>query len=238
MKQAEAALDGILVDLDCLLDMRFAVLSSIDEVKASELLRTDEYFTRNADVFSGFDEANYRGVYSKRNTEHLQYAIMTNSSEMMLKLVKDLRLQATSTPYTDGSHLVINTYPYRLTDEATQELVDCVYIHTQGLVEVSAIHMPPEEITPQYVKAHFSMLIVYEYDQWLELHYKELVKTPLTEIIMCAPAILSQHLSVDQINRIIIEHLVHPIDAKQIAASPMITLRLIDVRYFCMLNAK
>lgn len=234
-------LDGVYVDLNCLLDFRLSVLSEINVEQTQILLESDQYLDRTFDEFVGFDNENYKQMYKDRaeRIESFINAPPTQLNLVLLKIIKDIRLQRTNTPYTDGAEIIVNTYPYVLTEETQEEL--CIVIHERllGLAPVSVTRIEPTELTPRLCKSNYSAMFIYDYNEWLETHYKNIAETlsnRMVDIVLFAPRILPVRPIQDTNQHLSDKSMADQFANLEKAASPLITLKLLDVRLFSILN--
>lgn len=234
-------IDGVYVDISALLDFRLAVLSEMNAENAEKLLLNGQYFNRQADTFIGFDQATFDHLYKTRadRTESFIRAVPTELNNCLLKIVKDIRLQRTNTPYTDGVKIVVNTYPYMFTDDCKEELGLTIFTRLQGLAPVTVSYIEPSELTPEYCKNAFSLMFIYDYNEWLELHSKLMassLKQRMVEIVLFSPRLLPSKSVLGP------DHAFNPNELDDImlkleqAASPLVTMKLLDAKLFSVIN--
>lgn len=228
-------LEGIYVDLDVLLDTRIGTLAKHDDSVAQAVL-TDKYYQRTDDYFDGIDRELYLDLYKKRDVETLSLSCVTNAIQLLDHLSKTLNEQAITRPYHDGVQFFVNIYPYSLVNveiDAIQKAI-CVWLGNASLVEI--INIPPVDLTPSYCKSLFSMMLMYEYEEWMELQTKAFEKTQIPEITLFVPALYFNKTPTDEEIEVAAKDGAHPQMALEMLASPLVELRLIDVKYFSIIE--
>jgi hypothetical protein len=228
---------AIYVTLDALLDTRLGTIARISEDAALEVLKSG-YHEREIDDFPQVDMAVYKDLYAKRDTLTLAHSRPTGMLASLSNLTSMLAEQAIVRPYHDGAKVVVNTYPYQLTDEETDNIGRAVAAWMQGWAPVELTHISPESLTPLHCKQHYAMMIVYDYEHWMNIHAEAFKTTILPQVLMLAPAIYFGRKPTDAELAREIKESTHPMIAIEMLASPLIQLRLFDVGFFSMISNK
>lgn len=166
---------SLYVTLDALLDTRLGTLFHIDPERAITALHKpdhagDTYFTRKYDAFYGYDQAEYEEAYKNRDKAVLKNAVMTQVV-LMMKFFVDKTVKASiSTPYAKYPKIVINLYPYVLSDVEIALLKHGVNAVLRDTADIETVFMSPKEVTPAYLKQNFASAVMYDYIDWLEVH--------------------------------------------------------------------
>ena len=231
-------LDSILVSLDCLLDTRLATVSKINLDIANKLLDGDDYHTRDQDVFVGIDKEYFKEVYKNRDIETLKKSSLTNIVPLLRHLVSKLKEQSIVRPFHDGGNIVVNMYPYKLTIDEQDEICAAIAVWMQGLAPVSLVNLSPTDLNPIYCKNNYALMIMYDYEEWLEVNAKLFLKTQIPEITMFVPAIYFVNKPTkEELDKMLRESM-HPMKAIKTLAMGIISLEIIDVVFFSVLNKK
>ena len=158
---------SVLVELDCLLDTRLSTINHIDpDFPISGLA---SYHERKIDEFEGIPFDKFREVYASRDKSFLKDAVATPVTFLLVDFIKSTLSMAGNTPFTMLPKIVVNTFPYVLTESETDVIIASVKnIVNSELCEVSAVSMSPAEITPEVLRENFSVAIMYEVTEWLE----------------------------------------------------------------------
>lgn len=217
------------IELDCLLDTRFATLFRMGEDVATKVIDLG-YHDRVTDFYPGVDYAAFQKAYEARDKRTLLYAMVTPVLQMALDFAKSTLENASGTPYQYKPKIVLNFYPYVLDEDETKLILNIVYKKLGELAPIEVINKPPEEITPYYVKSMYSIMVMYRYDKWLEMHAlnKKWEKTTCPEVTMISPAVyFLEQLKIPEDTKPVFEDM-------QRTASPLIGLQLLPADIFSM----
>lgn len=159
----------ILVELDCLLDTRLGTLALIDENLLIKALG-DGYVVREEENFPPLSKKLFIELYDSRDKEVLKISPLTSCPEFIKELSFNVLRQATESPVASGVEIIVNTYPYILTDSEAKDLLTSLAIFTNKFINLKLIHASYEELTPAVCKASFDSMFLYQYDKWLDVH--------------------------------------------------------------------
>lgn len=217
------------VELDCLLDTRFSTLFSMGEEVAKKVIDFD-YHERVTDFFPGIDYEAYQKAYDARNKLTLKNAMVTPVLQLIHDFAKSTLENASGTPFQYEPKLELNIYPYKLDEDEIKLILSIVYGKTGKMMAVEVINKSPEEITPYFVKSRYSVMVMYRYDQWLEIHAKnkKFEKTTVPEVTLLSPAVY--FLKQDKIP----EDVKSVFEDMQRTAAPLIGLQLLPADVFSM----
>lgn len=236
-KQAPAVIEHIYVTLDVLLDTRMGTLARMGKELAANVLEQG-YHTRQDDNFPGVDIQQYKQMYAERDVTTLAHSTVTDGIKLVKHLVGVLTEQAIKRPYHDGVKIVVNIYPYKLTGEEKEQIGRAIAAWINGLAPVELVEIQPKDLTPKHCKSSYAMMIVYDYEEWMNLHAEAFEQTRLPEVTMFVPAIyFSKTPTAEELDQIRKEA-AHPMRAIEMLASPLIELTLIDVKFFSVLSMK
>lgn len=231
-------LQSIYVPLDVLLDTRLGTLARIDDAAAAKVIESGTYQTRQNDVFEGFDKAVFDQMYKDRDVETLKKSIVTDAIQFLRQLVAALTEQAIVRPFHEGAKIVVNYYPYTLSQEEIEQLGRAVSAWMQGMAPVELVSISTKDLTPRHCKDTYSLMMVYEHEEWMNLHAEAFVHTRLPEVTMYVPALYFVHTpSAEELEKTVKEA-AHPMRALELLASPIIDLKVIDVKFFSILTKK
>jgi hypothetical protein len=227
----------LLVELDVLLDTRLGTVAQYwgDDI-ALKVLETG-YHTRVCDHYEGVDKDEFQARYRNRNVDTLKHSVVSNAVSLLKELLAHLTDQAIHTPYHDGAKIIVNVYPYSLNDEERVALRMSLedWLGVTAPIELVSLH--PEQLTPSHCKQEYSMLMIYEYEHWLNIHTAGFTRARLPEVLVLAPAIYfaGPAPAAEELEKIVNEAM-HPFKAAQMLASQLIGLQLIDVTHFSVLS--
>lgn len=230
---------GVYVELDCLMDTRLATLSMIDKQKTADLI-LDGYHVRRSDEFTGFDREEFNRRYRERNLETLAQSTVTGCVALLNKVGLDIARDLTESPVHDDLHLYINTYPYILDSEELDDLEESLRVWINAPYEFHFLYLDPKDVTVRYVNDKFTILVMYDFSSWLEVHLKEFQYCFLHDVTLFAPRInLGQTPSTEDLAELTkrgMEGVKDEFDLYERIAQVYINLMLIDVTYFSMLG--
>lgn len=192
-----AEVRSVYVDLDSILDFRLATVSRLNDEFASTLL-TEAYIDRNRDdlffkAHGDIDVATYNDAYRNRNAEYLIGAKPTAIFWLLGKIISE-NMVANDTP-NGYRHveLVINTWPFVLSEEAVNILENAVSIYLDGKFEIRSIHENPADISPADMKARFADVVMYDFSYWALAHHHTLTMTYMHPLAIYTPSIMRGH---------------------------------------------
>lgn len=179
---------SLYVELDGLLDTRLATLLLMGEDKALDAVKAG-YLTRDLEEFP-VSMTDWRKRYAQRDRFTLKESGVTKLMTALKEFVLATRHTA-DTPYPIEPKIYLNIYPYKLLDEEIKNIVQMVAIALNGQCDIEVLDLPPEEITPTYVKQTFSVMYMYRGIDWLEHHAQSeaFKQSTCPEVCLFVPAI-------------------------------------------------
>jgi len=220
---------SILVELDALLDTRAATLFRLNPEHLGEALGKN-YYTRTVDKFPNVDQNEFNDLYQKRNKETLKQSLITDIGRLLDEFCKNILDNTIKTPFHYSPKVILNIYPYELEESEINVLIAGVVSITNRLTEVEVVNLSYEQLTPAYVKSKLSVLVLYDYWRWLEIHSVNgaFKKVACPEVALIGPRISFK----EDLTNLKLE--TDPFDAAIEIAKPFIALSLIDVSHFCL----
>lgn len=224
-----------MVSLDCIFDTRFATLFNMGKEKM--LAAFDEsYYSRPSDVFPGITREEFKAAYDKRDKSILSSPHPTPIMEMVTQFVLETNANVSTTPYHFVPKIIVNVFPYVLTAEEQRLIGAGISGITNGDADIEIVSMSHEDLTPKFVKKNLSMLVMYDYHLWLELHSVnenfKFVTCP--EVTLIGP-MLSHNDRPDPAEIIKCDEFgITPYQAIELTVSPLINLKLLPIEHFCL----
>jgi hypothetical protein len=227
---------NLYIELDVLLDTRLGTIARFYGVDVAEKVLLNKYHKRKFDNFPDVERDTFLEQYRQRDVMTLAHSKITNAIKLLQRLISALREQAINTPYHKQVKVVVNCYPYSLSDLELDAIGKALRVWTHDLAPVELVCIPPKDLTPEHCKSEYLLMLVYEYEDWLNLHSEAFKTTRLPEVTMYAPAIyFNQEPSAEELEKISREA-AHPLWAMETLASPLIKLELHDIYYFSVLT--
>jgi hypothetical protein len=229
-----------LIELDCIFDTRLSTLALFGEQALLDNFQKP-YWKRVCDSFIGVGIKKFLEEYSKRDKLILLDSIHTPMLDFIVDFVKQTILFNAGSPIVKNPVIMINVYPYDLTETEKVKIVEGIVIKTGDQCDVELVNMSPEQITPEFLDKNIAVVSMYEYIPWLELQStleNGFKKHTCPSVSLLAPEILFKELTDEDKNTIIKDKL----DIKKSLednAAPMICLQLLPVEYFsCAIRPK
>lgn len=182
-----------LAELDALLDTRATILTRELGVENIPRFLKAGYFERFADRFDQMPWRTFREHYRTRDKSVLAGAMATPVVRMISEYVRSVIQNVVSSPNHLEPAVIVNVYPYDLSETERQVIAEMISVKTGGFCEVGIISKDYASITPRWLKANdVSYYALYDYTEWLNIHFdnKNLVDTKCTDIGLIAPRII------------------------------------------------
>lgn len=183
-------------ELDAIFDTRMGTLvrMEVDHQQANlKGIQAKGYYYRDRDAFFSVKPDQFKTLYDKRDQKTLQASMITPVVKFLLNFCRDTYEATINSPFKLIPKIVINTLPYRLSNDEKELIRKAVEMKIGQQAEVQMVEHQYSDITPMFLKANFvSMIALYEPYEWLEIHSKnENLKNsscPLT--MMLGPALI------------------------------------------------
>lgn len=226
----------LLVDLDCVLDTRLSTILYLTDLnKVGECL-SHGYTTRPLDLYKGIDINLYKETYANRGTN--KAILLEGLKTPIVNLINDYVIEISVKCYHSNDLLkpsiIINTYPYILTEDENKVLLD-VFITLTGLkADIELIHKSNEELTPMYIKDKIALFIKYDFKDWLETHAANgnFKKVICPEVVMYGPAIFYDRLPNETEIKAYQDANTNFFKNLEDIVKPLINLKLLDIENF------
>lgn len=239
MSKRNQNLQGIYVELDVLLDTRLGTIARLSEDAAVKTLQSG-YHARESDEFEFVDMEEYRALYAQRDGDTLSKSMLSGAVSFLHDVTAAMVEQASSRPYHDGGKLVVNTHPYTrtLSSGELDEIGRAIAARMDGHAPVELVDISPESLTPYHCKHSYAMMMVYDYGAWMETHSEAFKTTQLPEVAMYSPRLYFKQRPREDELQSVTKEIMHPVQAIQMMASPLITLKLMDIKHFSVITQK
>jgi hypothetical protein len=222
------ATSTVLIELDALLDTRLATIASLGDA-ALDAAYTPEYHNRLQDIFTGVDRDIYATKYAQRDSSILANAVVTPMGEMLTQFTYSTLHQVINTPFHYQPKILLNIHPYHLTEDEIYVIMESIRTLTCSKADIQIIDVAYADISPSYVKSNISIMVMYEYYKWLEIHSVNgaFRRVSCPEVTLLGPAIyFTDPVSTDAT--------IEAMEAMQTLAAPLIGLRLLPIENFSL----
>lgn len=225
---------ALFIELDALLDTRLAVVYGFGETFAKRAI-DGGYYGRIIDEFPGLPFETFQERYQNRDRSVLRNTVVTKMASFIHDFVMNTLVQTATTPFHMQPKIIVNSYPYVLQADEETNIINAVIALTNGKADVELVQMPIETITPKYVKQHVTVMVMYEYYKWMEVHSENgnLKAVTCPEVTMIGPSIFfkkPERKAIEECKELGIT----PFKAMEKVAAPLISLQLIAIDHFSL----
>jgi hypothetical protein len=226
----EVVSENYYVDIDALLDTRLGVIALKDPDLAAKAL-ANNYWGRKQDIFPDISQEEFKQLWKNRTTDVLPLSARTNVLSFIQAIAKDKLVSQAVSNMESATSLVVNIYPYELTEEECDLIVAVLVDKTISTVNVSIVNLPDELLTPKYCKDNYVMMIRYDWMGWLEMHQKAFQEVKMPSVTIVAPCIYDKLPTAEDIEESKKIGLDFFRAAEQLTA-PLFSLRFLDIEVF------
>jgi len=198
----EVKYNRILIDLDSLLDVRQGVLSRLlkDDKALAQYVASDAYNFREVDDFSSIvDMPQYTALNSLRTKDIITRSTITYLFSVLKRKVLEIDKRNIAHNETKRLEILVNIYPFELTQEQQISLIDVLFIKLGTEVYIRTVYIDTKDITPAFMRDNVIIeLFIYDTSRWLDhqlanvqastfklhnhrLNFPALYHTPLSE---------------------------------------------------------
>lgn len=167
---SEFAVNRMLVELDALVDTRYALFRRFDPEAAARMLRSGRYHARFADHFwkesDKFTKEDWDREWAKRDVSLLRESIMTEGIEEIKTAVANINwgMQQTDKKRVE---LVLNIAPYDLSPSVREAYKAVLETELLTVNEVSTTSQPLWVLHPEDIAQRYDMLMIYNFHEWI-----------------------------------------------------------------------
>jgi hypothetical protein len=160
-----------LINIDALFDTYLACVFDINQSWVLPLIKNG-YKTRNHNTLSRFNpqinDDLIKDRYIHRDINIIRQSKQTNIVNLLANKISESNSDFDH-PEAIDYKITINTYPYEFTKEELVFLFKTLKYVLQ-VKELKRVHIPIENITPQFLKEKYNTFIFYDIDEWLAHH--------------------------------------------------------------------
>lgn len=180
----------IYVDIQSLLDIRQSILIDLmGEEKALEYVSSDTYNFRETDNFP-VDKELYEKKLNSKNPVVFKNATITYIEVVLKNKLVNLEKLNGFNSESSQPELVVNTYPYQLTQEQVRNFQNAVFVKLDILCVVTVVYDPPHVWSPSYIRNNnVSSFFMYDFTEWMKHHGDKLINADLRNCNVYFPSI-------------------------------------------------
>lgn len=230
----------ILIDLDSLLDTRLGTLACIDVELARKAADLDYHDRLSDEMGVLFNDSSlterFKEEYKKRGEQVLQASVCTRMVLFINEMTNAIETMMLDDPTITDLEVHVNTWPYDISKELTEEIVMAVDHYTSVKATVKAVSLSMEEQTVSRLKQVYSGFIVYDLDSWLNAHIEEFRETKIPTVSLYTPALFHNKVPTEQeIESLGIGDL-SPFDAVRMSLAECIEVNFMPVSEFSLIR--
>lgn len=161
----------VMIYIDALLDTRLASIAVVNQEWAVQCLqngwdkRVSNDYTR---LVKDIDMAKVNAVWEKRDVEVLGNAVPTNIYRTLVQTLTKIQGEVELNPRVDNCSLLVNVWPYNLTKEEQQHVVEAVSCFVPVDVPINTCSVPPEQLTGSYMHDNIAAVFFECANRWFE----------------------------------------------------------------------
>lgn len=224
---------GFYTDMDSLYDTRLATLDLLDSSIAKMALK-DDYLNREEDVFPYVDKQIFKSLYETRDLEVLERAMPTKAIEIIREFIRIALKQNIDSPVVGAVEVYVNVYPYKVEKSVATEMCKALFHAFGSQVSIHMLNLSPEKVTPGFFADNISVAMMYDYDEWLEVHAKNdnLRKRQIPNVTLHGPKIYKSAKPSDNELKDFTRSGPEPFKTIEVGLSALVGMDFIEVEYF------
>lgn len=189
----------VYTDIQSLLDIRQSILiDMLGEETALEYVSSDTYNFRETDLFP-VNKTEYANKLNSRSPIVLKNATITYIEVLLKNKLTNLEKLNGFNGESSAPELVVNTFPYQLTQEQVRHLQNAIFVKLDVLCLITIVYDPPNVWSPSYIRNNnVSSFFMYDFTTWMNLHSEKLVNGDLREINVYVPSIGGKELTPEE----------------------------------------
>ena len=194
----------ILIDLDSLFDIRQGILSKlVDNNTLKDIVTSEEYIFRNIDRFSNIDVVKYNEVNNNRDKSIISNSIIAYMFNILKSKIANIEKRNAYHNENKASELLINIYPFTLTEKEQADLVDVLFVKLNTNIFINIVSYSIKQLSPLFLKNNNIIAsYIYNSKDWLDFHSKDLDKNKSPDTSIYFPSIVYKELSKDELKQL------------------------------------
>lgn len=240
MPRGENTTKTILVEIDCLLDTRLALLETLHEDAVDTVLKND-YLSRDRDDYEILtkgliDQDTFINAYANRDKTVLEKARPTMIIDFLRAIIMELDYQKSTTPYVERVKVAVNYFPYKLSEEEKDVICLSVGHYLPKETWVETVSISPMNLLPSVIGESYEGVIMYNFDGWFIEHAKTLDTTAIPQNKIYAPAFFVKDYTEEELEEVDRElkelNLENPFEYLEMAIGSRVDLELLRAELF------
>lgn len=194
---------NLMFDMDAMVDSRmgtFLVMMEemgIDKVEIPQILPLATYRKRSMDDWPAMTggritQEAFNERYARRGLEVLKRSIITGMVPVLLTYIDTLKERFFRGVDVSSINVDINTWPYSLPGPIAEAYQNCLRALLPAYAGVNLCRIEPKNMTPTFMKSHYTGWITYDLSPWLEVHQEELLGVPVNGLSVITPKLFKK----------------------------------------------
>lgn len=228
----------LLIELDALLDTRLATVARLSVENAVQLASTKYRNRLSKDLTllnPEIDMQAFNEAYSKRDLTTLMASKMTGGVFLLAGMVEELENQTHDTPFLSALEIDVNVYPYKVDESVEIALINSVMAYAGLETKVNIVNLSPESLRPGIIKSTWAGLMMYDFDNWLNLHNVELTTSKIPTISIIAPALFKDVIPKEDDLKNDSGEVLKPFTTVEMALCEFVSVSFVDSKYFSII---
>lgn len=228
----------LLIELDALLDTRLATVARLSVENAVQLASTKYRNRLSKDLTllnPEIDMQAFNEAYSKRDLTTLMASKMTGGVFLLAGMVEELENQTHDTPFLSALEIDVNVYPYKVDEAVEIALINSVMAYAGLETKVNIVNLSPESLRPGIIKSTWAGLMMYDFDNWLNLHNVELTTSKIPTISIIAPALFKDVIPKEDDLKNDSGEVLKPFTTVEMALCEFVSVSFVDSKYFSII---
>lgn len=180
-----------MLTMDALMDTRVGTCYRLNYALSQRLLTDRAYAERKSDYFA--KDKRYQKLWKERDILTLCNSTGTRIFELINHLIQNEERDYAVGPGDFELTVYLNTYPYSLSDDEIDMYRSVLFTYLPQLgndAHVKVVHVSDAELTPTFLAGNkIDCLVMYQWQDWLELHHEALVSAPQPLLHLIGPRI-------------------------------------------------
>lgn len=183
--------NNILTDLDSLFDTRLGIAFAISSQDTIRSIEDNSYYNRVYNSIGNIPPIVLEAFYNRRNKQILKYCKPTAIFNLLLDQFIDNRDDIRNNEVKEEIKIVVNTYPYLLSDSESVTLLGQLS-RMFGTPNIELVNLSKDELTPDWIHQNqIQTAFLYSGLEWLDYQIAktDIDKNPINNLLLVIPAL-------------------------------------------------
>lgn len=192
---AEFAVNHMLVELDALVDTRYALFRRLDSEAAASMLRSGRYHKRFTDHFweesDKFTQEDWEREWAARDISLLKESYLTEGIEEIKIAVANINWGLRQTDKKKVI-LTLNIAPYELSESVREAYKAVLETELFMVDEINITTQPLWLLHPEDIKDRYDLLMIYNFHEWLKMFENRFEQFEMGATLVMAPRLFKE----------------------------------------------